>query len=84
MFFRYLLGREEDEDLRINFINSVLADSDQTLITSAKVLNPFNLTQYKSGKESILDIKCETADGLTITIEMQLLGSDDYQKRALC
>ena len=33
LFFRYLLGREEDEDLRINFINSVLADSDQTLIT---------------------------------------------------
>ena len=83
LFFRYLLGREEDEDLRINFINSVLADSDQTLITSAKVLNPFNLTQYKSDKESILDIKCETEDGRTITIEMQLLGSDDYQKRAL-
>ena len=40
----------------------MLADSDQTLITSAKVLNPFNLTQYKSDKESILVIKCETAD----------------------
>ena len=25
LFFRYLLGREEDEDLRVDFINSVLA-----------------------------------------------------------
>ena len=33
LFFRYLLGREQDEDLRVDFINSVLADAGQPLIT---------------------------------------------------
>jgi predicted transposase/invertase (TIGR01784 family) len=83
LFFRYLFGTKENEDLRIDFINSVLKDADKPLITSAKVVNPFNLKQYKTDKESILDVKCTTNDGRTITIEMQLLGSEDYPKRAL-
>lgn len=83
IFLKYLFGQACNEDLLIDFINSVFDDVGQTRVLSAKVQNPFNIKQCKNDKDSILDIKCETDKNEIINIEMQLIGSADYSKRAL-
>ena len=47
------------------------------------ILNPFNLTKYLDGKESIVDVKCITEDNQTVIIEIQLQGNQYFIHRSL-
>ena len=47
------------------------------------ILNPFNLTKYLDGKESIVDVKCITEDNQTVIIEIQLQGNQYFIRRSL-
>ena len=71
IFLKYLFGQACNEDLLIDFINSVFDDVGQTRVLSAKVQNPFNIKQCKNDKDSILDIKCETDKNEIINIEIK-------------
>ena len=63
IFFKYLLGREENTDLLLSFINAVLQDTIYPQITTVKIENPFNLQDFYTEKLTILDIKARDADG---------------------
>ena len=79
--FRKLFGSEENKDLLISLINSIVEP--RLHLTDAAIKNPFNLAAYVGSKESIVDIKAQDQDGTWYCIEMQVHGHAFYGKRAI-
>jgi predicted transposase/invertase (TIGR01784 family) len=79
--FKKIFGVEENTDLLISLINSVVSKEDH--ITKATLLNPYNPKHFKDDKLSILDIKAEGESGKRFNIEIQVSDEADYDKRAL-
>lgn len=79
--FKKLFGSEENNDLLLSLINSVLPQNEQ--IAEIRLENPYNIADYVEGKNSILDIKAKDADGKLYDIEMQISEQGYYGKRAL-
>ena len=79
--FKKVFGVEENKDLLISLINSIVSAEDQVL--DVKLLNPYNPQNFKKDKLSILDIKAMGANGKLFNIEMQISDEADYDKRAL-
>ncbi|MCC8483971.1 MAG: Rpn family recombination-promoting nuclease/putative transposase [Rickettsia endosymbiont of Labidopullus appendiculatus] len=79
--FKKIFGVEENKDLLISLINSIVSREDQ--VTEVQLLNPYNPKNFKSDKLSILDIKAQGKDDKRFNIEMQITDADDYDKRAL-
>ncbi|MVX62583.1 Rpn family recombination-promoting nuclease/putative transposase [Clostridium chromiireducens] len=78
--FKKLFGSEENKDILIAFINSILSEEQQ--ISDIILKNPYNIASYKNDKMSILDIKAVDEKGIWYDIEMQLSEQIFYQKRA--
>ena len=81
LVFKKLFGVEENKDLLISLINSIVSSSDQ--IDDVTLLNPYNLKNFPKDKLSILDIKARGIDGNLFNIEIQITDEADYDKRAL-
>lgn len=79
--FKKIFGVEENKDLLISLINSIVGDEDQ--IVDVTLLNPYNSKNFKQEKLSILDIKAKGKDGKRYNIEIQISDEADYDKRAL-
>ena len=79
--FKKIFGVEENKDLLISLINSIVSQEDQ--VTEVTLLNPYNPKHFKSDKLSILDIKATNQDGKKFNIEIQISDEADYDKRAL-
>ena len=79
--FKKIFGVEENKDLLISLINSIVSKADQ--VTEVTLLNPYNPKNFKNDKLSILDIKAEGFDGKRFNIEIQISDEADYDKRAL-
>ena len=79
--FKKIFGVEENKDLLILLINSIVSAEDQ--ISDVTLLNPYNAKNFKKDKLSILDIKAEGASGERFNIEIQISDEADYNKRAL-
>ena len=79
--FKKIFGAEENKDLLISFINSVILEKDP--IVEVTLLNPYNSVNFKGDKGSILDIKAKDSKGIYYDIEMQVSDEGDYDKRAL-
>jgi predicted transposase/invertase (TIGR01784 family) len=79
--FRKLYGTEENKDLLISLLNSVIQPD--VPITDVRIMNPFNLANYERGKETILDIKAIDENGVWYDVELQLLPHVLYGKRAV-
>ena len=79
--FKKIFGVEENKDLLISLINSIVSKEDQ--VKSITLLNPYNLKSFKKDKLSILDVKAEGEDGKKFNIEIQISDEADYDKRAL-
>jgi predicted transposase/invertase (TIGR01784 family) len=79
--FRKLFGVEENKDILIALINSVV-EPDMRL-TDVTIKNPFNLASYLDEKESVLDIKAVDQNGLWYDIETQITARGLYGKRAI-
>jgi predicted transposase/invertase (TIGR01784 family) len=79
--FKKIFGVEENKDLLISLINSILSDADQ--ISDLTLLNPYNPQNFKNDKLSIFDIKAEGKCGKKFNIELQMTDQGDYDKRAL-
>lgn len=78
--FKKLFGSEENKDILIAFINSILSEDQQ--IKDIILKNPYNLANYKKDKMSILDIKAVDEKGIWYDIEMQISEQVFYEKRA--
>ena len=79
--FKKLFGVEENKDLLISLINSIVSKEDQ--VADIILLNPYNVQNFKQDKLSILDIKAKGLDGKRFNIEIQISDEADYDKRAL-
>lgn len=81
LIFKKLFGSEENKDLLMSLINSILPAHQQ--IASLVLKNTYNVSDYSQGKLSIFDIKAEDENGVLYDIEMQLRGSEFYGRRTL-
>lgn len=79
--FKKIFGVEENKDLLISLINSIVSDEDQ--VSDITLLNPYNAQNFTRDKLSILDIKAKGFDGKLFNIEIQISDEADYDKRAL-
>jgi len=79
--FKKIFGVEENEDLLISLINSIVGPEDQ--VQEIILLNPYNLQSHKNDKLSILDIKAKGKDGKRFNIEIQITDEGNYDKRGL-
>ena len=79
--FKKLFGSEENKDLLISLINSIVDYKDK--IVDATIKNPYNLADYKADKMSILDIKAVSEKGIWYNVEMQVGEDFNFDKRAI-
>ncbi|CAG8849206.1 21475_t:CDS:2, partial [Racocetra persica] len=79
--FKKLFGVEENKDLLISLVNSIVSEEDQ--VTELTLLNPYNPKNFLQDKLSILDIKAKNKAGKRFNIEIQISDEADYDKRAL-
>jgi predicted transposase/invertase (TIGR01784 family) len=79
--FKKIFGVEENKDLLISLINSIVSKEDQ--VVEVTLLNPYNAKNFRQDKLSILDVKAKGADGKRYNIEIQISDEADYDKRAL-
>jgi predicted transposase/invertase (TIGR01784 family) len=59
--FKKLFGVEENKDLLISLINSIVSEADQ--VSDLTLLNPYNPRNFQKEKLSILDVKAQGKDG---------------------
>jgi len=79
--FKKIFGVEENKDLLISLVNSIVSKEDQ--VVEITLLNPYNPKNFRQDKLSILDIKAKGEDGKRYNIEIQISDEADYDKRAL-
>ena len=79
--FKKIFGVEENKDLLISLINSIVDAEDQ--VDDVTLLNPYNPKNFPNDKLSILDIKAKSKTGKRYNIEMQITDDTDYDKRLL-
>jgi predicted transposase/invertase (TIGR01784 family) len=80
--FKKLFGVEENQDLLISLLNSIVSEEDQ--IDEIELLNPYNERNFKKDKLSVLDVKARNKHNKTyFLVEMQLADEIDYAKRGL-
>ena len=79
--FKKLFGVDENKDLLISLINSIVSEKDQ--VATVDVLNPYNFRDFRNDKLSVLDIKAKGPTGKRYCIEIQISDEGDYDKRAL-
>ncbi len=79
--FKKIFGVEENKDLLISLINSIVSKDDQ--VEDVVLLNPYNPKNFRYDKLSVLDIKAMGHSGKRFNIEIQISDEADYDKRAL-
>lgn len=79
--FKKIFGVEENKDLLISLVNSIVSKEDQ--VADLTLMNPYNYKNFRQDKLSILDIKAKGVDGKLFNIEIQISDEADYDKRAL-
>jgi predicted transposase/invertase (TIGR01784 family) len=79
--FKKLFGSEENKDLLMSLINAIVSEEEQ--VVEVELKNPYNLSDYRAGKMSILDIKAKSEKGRWINIEMQISEDYNFDKRAI-
>ena len=79
--FKKIFGVEENKDLLMSLINSIVSKADQ--VADITLMNPYTPKNFKDDKFSILDIKARGVNGKLFNIEMQIIDTENYDKRAL-
>ena len=79
--FKKLFGSEENKDIFISFVNSIVSKEDQ--ICDIEFKNPYMEAEFVGDKKSILDVKAKDLNGRYYNLEVQIKGQEYYDKRAL-
>lgn len=82
-FIRYFFGLKGNEDLLLSFINAIMIDSNFETFVSVDILNPFNISEKAGNKESIVDLKAITEEGIIVIIEIQTYSTKNFPERTL-
>jgi predicted transposase/invertase (TIGR01784 family) len=70
--FKAILGKKENENLLINFLNAVLKKNPGERIVHVTILNPYNEREFEGAKLSIVDVKVQDESGNYYQIEVQI------------
>ncbi len=70
--FKALLGKEENKNLLIHFLNAVLEPEKDALIRDAVIKNPYNEREFIGDKLTVVDVKATDENGKNYQIEIQL------------
>jgi predicted transposase/invertase (TIGR01784 family) len=79
--FKKIFGIEENKDLLISFINSILGAEDQ--VSDVTLPNPYNPKNFGNDSLITLAIKATNRAGKRLNIEIQILHEADYDKTDL-
>ena len=71
LFARYLLGKNGNEDLLTDLVNSTLREFNFEEVKDSEIIDPFNLSENIELKESIMDIPKGTPSA-TIPVVLSL------------
>ena len=82
-FVRYLFSSPDSNPILLDFINSIMLDSNMKTFRSVEILTPFNYKENYQDKETIADVKCITQNGTVVIIEIQLQGNSRFPERIL-
>ncbi len=69
--FKAILGKEENKNLLIHFLNAILQRRGAARIVDVVIANPYNAREFQQGKLSIVDVKAFDRQGRTYQIEIQ-------------
>jgi len=81
LVFKKLFGTEQNINLLKSLVNSILLENEQ--VTTLELKNPYNQSDYLSGKISYLDIKATDENGKWYDIEIQVAPYDFFGFRLL-
>jgi len=81
--FKLIFGKLGNETILIAFLNATLRLPKEDQITTVVLLNTELNKEYKEDKNSLLDIRAVTAEGVQVNIEIQLANQYDMEKRTL-
>ena len=81
--FKRILGSEDGKEALLGFLNAVLDLSADKKLTHVQLSDKELIPEYLLGKTARLDILAETADGILINIEVQIIDEHDIDQRIL-
>ena len=81
--FKKLFGNENKTEILISFLNAVLDLHAAREIVEIAILNPYQAPKIDLLKETNLDVRAKTKDGVTFIVEMQVEREEYFAKRAL-
>jgi len=81
--FVRIFGNKKDPAILISFLNSILHLRDDKAIEHITILNPYQASRIKGGKNTILDIRCQDGEGAKYIVEMQVLKGEFFDKQIL-
>jgi len=79
--FKALLGKEENSNLLVHFLNAVLGAELSEPIVSVVIINPYNDKEFLDDKLTIVDVKANDQSGRIFQIEVQLAYYTDLPAR---
>ena len=79
--FKALLGKEENSNLLVHFLNAVLGAELSEPIVSVVIINPYNEKEFLNDKLTIVDVKANDQSGKIYQIEIQLAYYADLPAR---
>jgi len=81
LVFKKLFGNEKNINILKSLLNSILPQNEQ--VATLELKNPYNPSDYASGKLSYLDIKAQDENKKWYDIEMQIAPQDFFGLRLL-
>ncbi len=78
--FKRLFGTEKNKEILVNFLNDVLCRSN--IIEEVEFLPTINIPDSAEQRVSIVDVMCRDKAGAKFIIEMQVVSTLEYLKRA--
>jgi len=69
--FKAILGKEENKNLLIHFLNAILRRTGARRIVEVVIANPYNEREFLESKLSIVDVKATDREGRQYQIEVQ-------------
>ena len=81
--FKKVFGAEENKDILIKFLNSIIIFNDNAKIKDLAIIDPYTIPMLKGMKDSFVDVKAKLDDDSLVIIEMQVLNNEGFEKRVL-
>lgn len=81
--FKWVFGREENKEILLGFLNSVLSSDGNDELTDITLAERELDPEYVQDKMSRLDLLGKASDGSIINIEVQIANERDIDKRTL-